>query len=1137
MRSADFPSLTIPRMARPIPAYALGGPVGTPRKSVRAAGQTYSPKEIKAILAQLSSMGKGQDTIIAQINPREAAMLKRAGGSGAINPRTGLLSFDDGGGGDDGGGDGGEGGGDPGGEPGADPGGEPGEPGGDPGAGGGGDPGGDPGEAPAAEAPASETPAAEAPADTAPEAPASTLSDIVGAPAPTADQPASVSANPGQAPASSVDFAQDMMFNPSALTAPASLTAAAPTSDQLFSFTAPDVPMTTFTNAAPGPANAFASAMSFGPNSIASTPASFTAANPTSADIFDAIANPSQFEPSQFFAPPIASAPLDMIDVPAPAPQSAAAMFGAQGLSSYSAPADGVANFGVAFTSPQSMDPALAMAYPSSVEPASLMSVGVPAALNADWQTAAVPADKSQSLMDQQLSPVEIVAMTPEEQAAIFGKSSPDSSPAIETNAAPVSTQNDLTAPAPAPAPVETPAAPVSTAQAAAAALAALQAMNSEPPASTPAVASSAPAASSEAASPSQTASASPGAPGPAGEVGATAPSATAPAGSVAGTAQAALDALVAAGLGAAGSSSASAPSGASSSSQPVMPSNPVWNQGPAQVAVAQSQPLSMPSSLPALVNETPAARSSKPDPTNVQVATAAAEKTNYSTRAYSPETLAAPVPTKDGMPQQTMADIIVAARNIITEGRGEDRAGQIAIANVAANRAMLQAKSGAAARGSMASQIVAPNQFSWISSKPNRDAVAQAERTNSPAWVEAMAIASGVASGQIGDNTKGSTFYHNDKVAPNWAKDQRMTPTASIGAHSFYSYQPWSNAKGTGRDQTGAASTSDHPVPPANIPFAPKDISNLSTFKGRDMPNPQAVVFHHTAAVVSPQAIMNGLNAQGLAVQYIVDRNGDIYQSLPEGRSGAHTGPASPTLGLGNNNTIGVEMIAADNKDVTPAQVAAAKAIYSYYQSKNPDMRAVGHGAFNVDNPGHRQSDEGKAAVDAIMAATNAPAPITAPVAPMNILPTSARNLNSYRTGEPSAPTPPANVLNPGKQSSVAPVPTSTLQSLVNSASQLFGVSQAKAEPSKFAAPSWVGMAPSRGMSSNLNPPASIPMVGGMPASVTGKGTMNRDALIAGSSIAPASMFEDEPVTPLPPAITVASHPVPPASIPNTND
>jgi hypothetical protein len=42
---------------------------------------------------QLRSKGRGGDTILAHINPTEAAMLKAMGGSGTINPKTGLPEF------------------------------------------------------------------------------------------------------------------------------------------------------------------------------------------------------------------------------------------------------------------------------------------------------------------------------------------------------------------------------------------------------------------------------------------------------------------------------------------------------------------------------------------------------------------------------------------------------------------------------------------------------------------------------------------------------------------------------------------------------------------------------------------------------------------------------------------------------------------------------------------------------------------------------------------------------------------------------------------------------------------------------------------------------------------------------------
>ena len=42
---------------------------------------------------RLAAQGRGGDTMLAHINPREAEMLRRAGGSGGINPRTGLPEY------------------------------------------------------------------------------------------------------------------------------------------------------------------------------------------------------------------------------------------------------------------------------------------------------------------------------------------------------------------------------------------------------------------------------------------------------------------------------------------------------------------------------------------------------------------------------------------------------------------------------------------------------------------------------------------------------------------------------------------------------------------------------------------------------------------------------------------------------------------------------------------------------------------------------------------------------------------------------------------------------------------------------------------------------------------------------------
>jgi hypothetical protein len=52
--------------------------------------------DLASIAAMLAGKGRGNDTLLAHITPREAEILKAAGGSGTTNPDTGLLEFYDG---------------------------------------------------------------------------------------------------------------------------------------------------------------------------------------------------------------------------------------------------------------------------------------------------------------------------------------------------------------------------------------------------------------------------------------------------------------------------------------------------------------------------------------------------------------------------------------------------------------------------------------------------------------------------------------------------------------------------------------------------------------------------------------------------------------------------------------------------------------------------------------------------------------------------------------------------------------------------------------------------------------------------------------------------------------------------------
>lgn len=90
---------TLPQVQQPIsatpttqiPSQGLGGLAAYgPQAAMYKAGGSVG---LKDAAKQLAAKGRGGDTILAHINPQEAAMLKRMGGSGTINPHTGLPEF------------------------------------------------------------------------------------------------------------------------------------------------------------------------------------------------------------------------------------------------------------------------------------------------------------------------------------------------------------------------------------------------------------------------------------------------------------------------------------------------------------------------------------------------------------------------------------------------------------------------------------------------------------------------------------------------------------------------------------------------------------------------------------------------------------------------------------------------------------------------------------------------------------------------------------------------------------------------------------------------------------------------------------------------------------------------------------
>jgi hypothetical protein len=113
-------------------------------------------------------------------------------------------------------------------------------------------------------------------------------------------------------------------------------------------------------------------------------------------------------------------------------------------------------------------------------------------------------------------------------------------------------------------------------------------------------------------------------------------------------------------------------------------------------------------------------------------------------------------------------------------------------------------------------------------------------------------------------------------------------------------------------------------------------DISSQSNFKFRKMKNNKYFIFHHTAGRGTPTDVIKVLNCRKrpnkkpgcmiLGVQFIIDREGKVYRGLPDGSSGGHVvrGGKGPT-DVTNSNSMGVEIIAKEDKDVLIKQCKSA--------------------------------------------------------------------------------------------------------------------------------------------------------------------------------------------------------------------
>jgi N-acetyl-anhydromuramyl-L-alanine amidase AmpD len=151
--------------------------------------------------------------------------------------------------------------------------------------------------------------------------------------------------------------------------------------------------------------------------------------------------------------------------------------------------------------------------------------------------------------------------------------------------------------------------------------------------------------------------------------------------------------------------------------------------------------------------------------------------------------------------------------------------------------------------------------------------------------------------------------------------------------------------------------------------PGAYRDISETQRLPvGGKMDKPQGLLIHHTAGFEkNAERVGDVLRNRKLSVQYVIDRDGDIVQMTPEGRTAFHAGKLEKSQKvtgrqLGNTSLEGVEVIARGEKDVTPQQRSAIARLVRDRSERwgyDPKTSVWGHGELT----GRKEREEGATA------------------------------------------------------------------------------------------------------------------------------------------------------------------------------
>jgi hypothetical protein len=196
--------------------------------------------------------------------------------------------------------------------------------------------------------------------------------------------------------------------------------------------------------------------------------------------------------------------------------------------------------------------------------------------------------------------------------------------------------------------------------------------------------------------------------------------------------------------------------------------------------------------------------------------------------------------------------------------------------------------------------------------------------------------------------------------------KEEKATSPKPVAPDSAKTYTAASSMSGSSTPAPApAAVTAPTPAPtvteyptnwstdamgvPAGVALEKREVSGLGY--GGKRKNTVAAVIHHTGGR-SLDAAVQTLQSRKLAYHYLVDRDGKVVQILPDDLVAWHAGDTRKKKpGINNSNTVSISMVAADDKDVTPEQIAAATSLESMLAKKYgfDSKEAFGHGEVST--------------------------------------------------------------------------------------------------------------------------------------------------------------------------------------------